>query len=395
MQLLLAPMEGLLDFALRDTLTRVGAGQGAPGLPHPSGLDRCVSEFIRITDTLLPARAFIRTMPELRNGGFTLAGVPVRGQLLGSDPTLLSENAARLAELGSHGVDLNFGCPANVVNRHGGGSALLDDPELIHRIVAAVRRAVPAHVPVSAKMRLGYHDDHRAEDNALAIEAAGASEIVVHARTKVHGYRPPAYWERIADLRREVKLPLVANGEIWTVDDALRAQAASGCTSLMLGRGIVADPGLALAIRAAVAAQATPSAESASALRKPEQKMPFEHDQITQAAIDMNMVGDMAGSEVAEGQPRPEGRPGSATAFTAPLSVSLPPHVPWAQVQPLLHSFWLLVEGRVERRHRAGRLKQWLNLLRRRYPEAQAAFDELRTTNDADALGAWLLRGRG
>ena len=121
--------------------------------------------------------------------------------------------------------------------------------------------------------------------------------------------------------------------------------------------------------------------------------MPFAHDQIAQAAIDMNMVGDMAGSEVAEGQPRPEGRPGSATAFTAPLSVSLPPHVPWAQVQPLLHSFWLLVEGRVERRHRAGRLKQWLNLLRRRYPEAQAAFDELRTTNDADALGAWLLRG--
>ena len=388
-------MEGLLDFALRDTLTRVGAGQGTPGLPHPSGLDRCVSEFIRITDTLLPARAFIRTMPELRNGGFTLAGVPVRGQLLGSDPTLLAENAARLAELGSHGVDLNFGCPANVVNRHGGGSALLDDPELIHRIVAAVRRAVPAHVPVSAKMRLGYHDDHRAEDNALAIEAAGASEIVVHARTKVHGYRPPAYWERIADLKREVKLPLVANGEIWTVDDALRAQQASGCTSLMLGRGIVADPGLALAIRAAVAAQAAPSAESASALRKPEQKMSFARNQITRAAIDINMVGDMAGSEVAEGQPRPEGRPGSATAFTAPLSVSLPPHVPWAQVQPLLHSFWLLVEGRVERRHRAGRVKQWLNLLRRRYPEAQAAFDELRATNDADALSAWLLRSRG
>ncbi|MDP3134243.1 MAG: tRNA-dihydrouridine synthase, partial [Burkholderiaceae bacterium] len=202
MQLLLAPMEGLLDFALRDTLTRVEAGQGAGAAGggaahvHPSGIDRCVSEFIRITDTLLPARAFIRTMPELRTGGRTLTGVPVRGQLLGSDPTLLAENAARLAELGSHGVDLNFGCPAKVVNRHGGGSALLDDPELIHRIVSAVRRAVPAAVPVSAKMRLGFNDDHRAEDCALAIEAAGASEIVVHARTKAHGYRPPAYWER-------------------------------------------------------------------------------------------------------------------------------------------------------------------------------------------------------
>ena len=72
---------------------------------HPSGIDRCVREFIRLTDTLLPARAFLRTMPELRTGGRTLTGVPVRGQLLGSDPTLLAENAARLAALGSHGVD--------------------------------------------------------------------------------------------------------------------------------------------------------------------------------------------------------------------------------------------------------------------------------------------------
>ena len=382
MQLLLAPMEGLLDFALRDTLTRVEAGQGAGAAGggaahvHPSGIDRCVSEFIRITDTLLPARAFIRTMPELRTGGRTLTGVPVRGQLLGSDPTLLAENAARLAELGSHGVDLNFGCPAKVVNRHGGGSALLDDPELIHRIVSAVRRAVPAAVPVSAKMRLGFNDDHRAEDCALAIEAAGASEIVVHARTKAHGYRPPAYWERIADLRAEVKLPLVANGEIWTVDDARRAQVASGCSSLMLGRGMVADPGLALAIRAALPEPAAP--------------IPVRSIYEKNSPSALAVYGLLAANTSAI-----EGRPGSATAFTGQLGTHLPPHLPWAHIHPLLGSFWALVGQRVERRHRAGRLKQWLNLLRRRYPEAQVAFDELRTTNDADDLGAWLLRGRG
>ncbi len=383
MQLLLAPMEGLLDFALRDTLTRVGQGPGVAGAgaaqAHPSGVDRCVSEFIRITDTLLPARAFIRTMPELLTGGRTLAGVPVRGQLLGSDPTLLAENAARLAELGSHGVDLNFGCPAKVVNRHGGGSALLDDPELVHRIVAAVRRAVPPGVPVSAKMRLGFNDDYRAEDNALAIEAAGASEIVVHARTKAHGYRPPAYWERIADLRREVKLPLVANGEIWTVDDARRAQAASGCTSLMLGRGMVADPGLALAIRAAMAPADAPAAPwqgnaAGSAGIYKEKWHP---------ALDCNNLFATESGVL-------EGRPGSATAFKGLLDTQLPPHVPWAELRPLLGSFWALVEQRVERRHRAGRLKQWLNLLRRRYPEAQAAFDELRTTNDAQHMEGWL-----
>lgn len=400
MQLLLAPMEGLLDFALRDTLTRVGlpmpfnggtvdtrssgvrsadgyqaVAQAVPFGQHPSGIDRCVSEFIRITDTLLPPRAFIRTMPELRTGGRTLTGVPVRGQLLGSHPTLLAENAARLAELGSHGVDLNFGCPAKVVNRHGGGSALLDDPELVHRIVAAVRRAVPANVPVSAKMRLGFNDDHRAEDNALAIEAAGASEIVVHARTKAHGYRPPAYWDRIADLKREVKLPLVANGEIWTVDDALRAQAASGCTSLMLGRGMVADPGLALAIRAAWATGGDTARIDQTTVASDK----FNEQKGAQSHVFNQEVSTL--SSIA--------RP-SACGFLAPLDTDDAPHVHWSTLLPLMGSFWQRVEQRVERRHRAGRLKQWLNLLRRRYPEAQDAFDRLRTTDDPDILRQWL-----
>ena len=110
MAILLAPMEGLLDCVLRDVLTRVG------------GVDLCVSEFIRVTGTLLPERAFRRIVPELDNGGRTAAGVAVRAQLMGSDPQCLAENAARLAGLGPAGIDLNFGCPAKVVNRHGGGA---------------------------------------------------------------------------------------------------------------------------------------------------------------------------------------------------------------------------------------------------------------------------------
>ena len=132
MRLLLAPMEGLLDFVLRDVLTRVG------------GADRCVSEFIRITGTLLPDKVYLGIMPELRNGSKTLAGVPVRAQLLGSDPSSMAENAANLARLGPEGIDLNFGCPAKVVNRHGGGASLLQDPAQIARVVEAVRKAVPA-----------------------------------------------------------------------------------------------------------------------------------------------------------------------------------------------------------------------------------------------------------
>jgi len=303
MSLLLAPMEGLLDCTLRDVLTRAG------------GVDRCVSEFIRVTGTLLPERTFTRIVPELLNGGRTPAGVPVRPQLLGSDAACLADNAARLAELGAPGIDLNFGCPAKVVNRHGGGAALLREPETLQRIVAAVRAAVPAALPVTAKMRLGYDDDARAEDCARAIEAGGAGEIVVHARTKAQGYRPPAHWQRIADLRAVVALPLVANGEIWTLADALRCREHSGCTSLMLGRGMVADPGLALAIRA--------------------------HD-----------AGGQGG-------------------------------VAWREIEPLLRLFWRGVALRVEPRHRAGRLKQWLNLLRRRHPEAEAMYQALRERNDA------------
>ena len=170
--LILAPMEGLLDFVLRDVLTRIG------------GVDRCVSEFIRVTNTLLPERTFLRIVPELANGGRTFAGVPVRPQLLGSDPACLADNAARVAAMGCDGVDLNFGCPAKQVNRHGGGSVLLQDPEVLYQIVRAVRASVPAHQVVSAKMRLGFNDDSTAEECALALEAGGASEIVVHARTK-------------------------------------------------------------------------------------------------------------------------------------------------------------------------------------------------------------------
>ncbi len=236
--ILLAPMEGLLDFTLRDVLTRVG------------GVDRCVSEFIRVTGTLLPDRVFHRIVPELRNGSRTAAGVPVRAQLMGSDPGCLADNAASLARLGSAGVDLNFGCPAKVVNRHGGGAALLDDPALLCRLVAAVRRAVPAGVPVSATMRLGSNDTSRAVECAQALAGGGADEIVVHARTRLDGYRPPAYWERIAGIRAAVDVPVIANGEIWTVEDALRCRRLSGAEHLMLGRGMVADPGLALAIAA-------------------------------------------------------------------------------------------------------------------------------------------------
>ena len=306
-----------MDFVLRDILTRAG------------GVDRCVSEFIRVTNTVLPDRVYMRVVPELLTGWHTFAGVPVRPQLLGSDSACLADNAAALARLSPPGIDLNFGCPAKVVNRHGGGAALLDEPELVAEIVSAVRRAVPPHIAVSAKMRLGFNDDSRAEECAIAIAESGANELVVHARTKADGYRPPAYWSRIADVRAVVSIPVVANGEIWNVADAQRCRELSGCNMLMIGRGMVTDPSLARAIQGMQAMDA-------------------------------------------------------ANAPAAALSLD------WHSLLPLIHDFWDLVGRRLDKKSRTGRLKQWLNFLRRSYPEAEAAYQALRTFNEPERVDAWL-----
>ena len=234
----LAPMEGLADHVLREVLSRVG------------GYDRATCEFVRVSGTLLPPRIYRRICPELDRGSRTGQGMPVAVQLLGSDPECMAENAAQLCALAPAGIDLNFGCPAKTVNRHGGGAMLLATPEVLYRVAAAIRKVVPRHIPYSAKMRLGVSDTSRALECALALEAGGVEALAVHARTRDDGYRPPAHWEWIGKIREAVRLPVVANGEIWSVTDYLRCRAESGATDVMLGRGAVADPFLAQRIRA-------------------------------------------------------------------------------------------------------------------------------------------------
>lgn len=239
MRLMLAPMEGVIDHIMRDLLTSMG------------GLDRCVTEFVRVSDTLLPPRVFRRLCPELMQGGVTPAGVPVYVQILGGKATVVAENAARAAELGAPGIDLNFGCPAKTVNRSDGGSIILRDPQRVYEITDAVRRAVPNDIPVTVKTRLGYEDQEKFLDIVRGIETAGANEITVHARTKRHGYRPPAYWEEIAKAKEVTRLPLIANGEIWSIADAQRCQTVTGCADVMLGRGALCRPDLPRLVAAA------------------------------------------------------------------------------------------------------------------------------------------------
>lgn len=237
MRLILAPMEGLADVYLRRLITAQG------------GFDWAVTEFIRVIDQLLPERVFWLRCPELLSNSQTYSGTPVRIQLLGNHENAMAENAARAIALGSYGVDLNFGCPSKTVNRSKGGAILLKEPESLHRITASVRRALPKGTLLSAKMRLGYEDNALMLDNALALQAGGADEVTVHARTKVQGYTPPAHWHLLADIRQALSIPVIANGEIWSPADYEQCRHVSGCQDAMLGRGAIRFPDLAQRIR--------------------------------------------------------------------------------------------------------------------------------------------------
>ena len=319
-------MEGLADWLLRDVLTQAG------------GYDAAVSEFVRVSGPKMPLRSFRRACPELDNGGRTPSGVPVIVQLLGKDPDDLAESAAQLARLSPPGIDLNFGCPVPHVNRHGAGAILLDDPECIGRIVTAVRKAVPAAIPVSAKMRLGIRDTGKALDCAQAIADGGASLLVVHARTRDEFYRPPAHWAWVARIRAAVPIPVVANGEVWTLDDYRRCREVTGCADVMLGRGAVADPFLARRIGVYLAGM-----------------------------DDMDGVAEPSAQADAGGND-------------------------WTALRPFVATYWWRLPEKVLPCHAPGRLKMWLKLLRLRFPEADALYQELRALSDVGAVAAALAR---
>lgn len=231
-------MEGVIDALTRDLLTR------------ESGFDWTVTEFVRVVDARLPPRVFYKHCPELTQASVaTPSGIPVHLQLLGSSPTALAANARQALALGAVSIDLNFGCPAKLVNRHDGGASLLRQPDRVYQAVKAVSDALEGEIPVTAKIRLGFSNRRLAVACAQATEAGGAAQLVVHARTRDEGYRPPAHWEWIGKIRRHVSIPVVANGDIWTLEDYWKARTLSGCQHVMLGRSALADPWLAPRIR--------------------------------------------------------------------------------------------------------------------------------------------------
>lgn len=230
--LVLAPMDGITDAPMRAFLGASGA------------LSWAVSEFVRVSVEPLPAKVFRREIPEVANGGLTETGMPVQVQILGGHPERMAISAVNACKAGATAIDINFGCPAPTVNRNDGGASLLRYPCRIREVVQSVREAVPLSIPVSAKLRLGWESIDEIYENATMAAEGGAAWLTIHARTKAQGYNPPVYYEPIGKVREMLGLPIIANGDIWSLDDFRRCQDQTGCRHFMIGRSALASPNL-------------------------------------------------------------------------------------------------------------------------------------------------------
>jgi nifR3 family TIM-barrel protein len=220
--LILAPMEGVGDQCFRKAMASVG------------GFNEAVRDFLRV-----PSNAHVKSLA-VRYDSTELLPIPLAAQIMGSDSDLMAEMTREMASRGALRVDLNCGCPSNTVTGRGAGSSLLKDPELLYEVAKAMVEAVD--IPVTAKLRSGFDDTSLFKENLLAAQESGIRYITLHPRTKAEGYGPPANWDLIAEAKALLKIPVVGNGDILSVDDALRMLSHTQCDALMIGRGSLVNP---------------------------------------------------------------------------------------------------------------------------------------------------------
>ncbi len=240
-------MEGLGDRAFRRALAlTVG------------GFDEACTEFIRIPGARPPLEHHMhKSAARLTRAAYEageLSGVaPLAAQLMGSDAAFLAAATSHLAgELGAHRVDLNCGCPANTVTGRGAGSSLLREPSLLRDCVAAMAAAAAPHgAVVSVKLRAGFNDTSRFEENVAAAVDGGAALLTLHPRTRLQGYSGAADWSLIQRCVRVARVPVVGNGDVTSATRATQLHRLTACSGIMVGRGAAQDPLIFRRIRAA------------------------------------------------------------------------------------------------------------------------------------------------
>ena len=192
---------------------------------------------------------------------------PIGVQLFDHRPASMADAARRAEAAGAYLIDINMGCPVRKIARKGGGSGLIRDPELAHRIVAAVADAV--QIPVTVKTRLGWcGSDADPISWCRQLQNAGAQLLTLHGRTREQGFKGSADWDAIAAVRAALSIPLIANGDINSPDDAVRCLERTGAAGVMVGRGTMGAPWLVGQIDAALAGRPIPSTPGPSARLK-------------------------------------------------------------------------------------------------------------------------------
>lgn len=182
---------------------------------------------------------------------------PLGIQIFGGEPHVMAETARVAEEFGADLIDINMGCWVPKVCKTGSGAALLKDPELAEKIVAAVVKSVK--VPVTVKVRAGWdYSLFAAPDLARRFQDAGAQMITLHARFAKQGFEGEANWQLIRDLRESVQVPLVGNGDIKTAHDAIRMMDETGCDGVMVGRAAISNPWAMAKIHAGLTGQPEP-----------------------------------------------------------------------------------------------------------------------------------------
>lgn len=239
--LLLAPMEDVTNLPFRLIAKRIGH----PGLMFTEFVSAMAVHY-NAAKTLKK----LRVHPDER---------PLGIQIFGGEPDVMVETALLCEESGADLIDINMGCWVPKVCKTGAGAALLKDPDLAERIVAAVVKAV--RIPVTVKVRAGWDWSlFAAPDLARRFEAAGAKMLTLHARFAKQGFEGEADWRLISELRRAISIPLIGNGDVKTGADAQRMLRETGCDGVMVGRAAISNPWALQRISAALHGLPEPTA---------------------------------------------------------------------------------------------------------------------------------------